>query len=116
LNVSVLTVVPVTIDRSISIFLLGHMDENSGRALSVAELDDTFRRIYLTDLAQIDRRMLEQKATGHVEQHGEGWRITAQGRAFVATAKTLGAMFDVDTKLLTPSTITAAPKPAASGR
>jgi hypothetical protein len=116
LNISVLTVVPVTIDRSISIFLLGHMDENSSRSFTATELDQTFRKIYLTDLAQIERRMLEQKATGHVVQDGSGWRITEQGRGFVTTAKRLGALFDVDTRLLSPSTISAQRPPAPTGR
>lgn len=116
LNISILTVVPVTIDRSISIFLLGYMDENSTRTFTADDLDQTFRRIYLTDLAQIERRMLEQNVTGHVVRDGAGWRITTQGRAFVSTAKLLGTLFDVDTRLLSPSTITAQPQPVPTGR
>jgi hypothetical protein len=116
LNVSVLTVVPVTIDRSISIFLLGYMDENPDRAFSADQLDRTFRQIYLSDLAQIERRMFEQLATGHVVRTAAGWRITDQGRAFVRTAKRLGAVFAVDTRLLSPSTITGPRQRAASDR
>lgn len=102
LNLSFLVIAPVTVDRSISVFLLAHMARNADTALTTADLEQAFRGIYVGELAQIDRRMKEQVQSGNVVGKDGGFVLTPQGEAFVLSARAIGAMFDADPRLMDP--------------
>ncbi|WP_255607858.1 hypothetical protein [Methylosinus sp. Sm6] len=90
---------PVTVDRSISVFMLSRFDA-ADHPLTAAEARETFRRVYVDDWAQIDRRLKEQELSGNLE-HGEaGWRLTAQGRAFMGTARVMSSLFKGDPRFV----------------
>lgn len=90
---------PITADRSISVFMLSQFDA-ADRPLTGAEARDAFVRVYVDDWAQIDRRLKEQALSGNLEQGPEGWRLTAQGRAFMKTARALSAIFGGDPRFV----------------
>ncbi|BDV32800.1 hypothetical protein [Methylocystis iwaonis] len=90
---------PITADRSISVFMLSQFDA-ADRPLTGAEARDAFVRVYVDDWAQIDRRLKEQALSGNLEQGPEGWRLTAQGRAFMKTARALSSIFGGDPRFV----------------
>ncbi len=96
LNLAFLIVAPVTVDRSVTVFVAGYMAAHPGQPLSVGELQTAFERRYLGEFAQIQRRMDEQMASGNVAQQGGGYVLTGQGQRFIETAKFIGWLFDAD--------------------
>jgi hypothetical protein len=99
-NLSVLVILPVTVDRSVSVFVLGYMNAHRDRALTPEEVDAGFRRIYLDHLAQIDRRLKEQTQSGNLVEEGGRYRISEQGKAFMTTAAWVAWAFDTDRRLI----------------
>lgn len=102
LNLSALVVAPVTVDRSVSIFILGYMAAHDGRTFTTGQIETALRDVYFGELRQIERRMLEQQRSGNVVQARDGYSISPQGLAFVRWARWVGGLFDVDPRLLQP--------------
>jgi hypothetical protein len=101
LNLSFLVIAPVTVDRSISVFIIATMSAAPEQTVSTAEIDQAFRAQYLDRMAQIDRRMKEQVISGTIVEDAGRYRITPKGLGFMQTARWVAWMFDTDTKLLT---------------
>jgi small-conductance mechanosensitive channel len=102
LNVALLVVVPVTVDRSISVFLLGRMGSTAATTYTADEVRRMFVDGYVGEQRQIERRLDEQLASGNIERVGERYRISAQGLAFIRTAQAAAWLFDTDTRLVAP--------------
>jgi hypothetical protein len=102
LNLSVLVIAPVTVDRSVSVFILGHMAAHDGRTFTTDQIETALREVYFGELRQVERRMLEQQRSGNVSRAREGYVISTQGLTFVRWARRVGALFDVDQRLLQP--------------
>lgn len=100
LNLSFLVIFPVTVDRSISVFLLGRMDARPDESFTVARARAEFEAVYLDRLGQIERRMAEQTVSGNVAASGEGYAITAQGRAFVRLSRLIARVFRTDPRFV----------------
>jgi hypothetical protein len=110
LNLSVLVIAPVTVDRSVSVFILGHMAAHEGQTFTEGQIETALRDIYFGDLRQVDRRMHEQLTSGNIARTRDGYVISPQGLAFVKWARRIGTLFDVDPRLLqTRPTLQAAP-------
>ncbi len=90
---------PVTVDRSISVFMLSQF-ESAGRPLTEGEAQDRFVRIYVGEWGQIGRRLLEQKASGNLELTPEGWRLTSQGRRFMSLARAMSELSGGDPRFV----------------
>jgi hypothetical protein len=101
-NLCFLVIFPVTIDRSISVFVLGQMAAHSDRAYSADQMAQVFSDVYIGEDQQIDRRMREQLLSGNVERVGDGYRISAHGKAFIQTSKLIAWLFDGDTRFVSP--------------
>ncbi len=101
-NLCFLVIFPVTIDRSISVFVLGQMAAHADRAYSADEMSKVFSDVYVGQDQQIDRRLREQLLSGNVERVGDGYRISAHGRAFIQTSKLIAWMFDGDPRFVSP--------------
>lgn len=100
-NITFLIVFPVTIDRSVTVFLLGQMANAPARGLRPDELRSTFDRVYMGDWNQVQRRMDEQTLSGNVAPAADGaYRITDQGRSFLRFSRTVAWMFDTDPKFI----------------
>jgi hypothetical protein len=100
INLSVLVVAPVTVDRSLSVFILGHMARHQGESFTTEQIEAALRDVYLGQFHQVERRMQEQLKSGNVQQAGDAYTISAQGLAFISTARLIGWMFDVDPRLV----------------
>lgn len=90
---------PVTVDRSVSVFMLSQFDA-ADHPLTRAEARDAFLHVYVDDWAQIDRRLKEQELSGNLEHGPGGWRLTPQGRAFMRTARTMSSLFKGDPRFV----------------
>jgi hypothetical protein len=104
LNLTFLIVLPVTVDRSVSTFLLAYMAEHPDQAYTPAELRNVFDRIYMGDFQQVQRRMDEQTLSGNITHRADGYVISPQGRAFIRSAKAVSWMFETDPRFLAPDT------------
>jgi hypothetical protein len=102
LNLSILVIAPVTVDRSVSIFILGYMATHDGKTFTTEQIEAALRDVYFGELRQVERRMLEQQTSGNVQKTREGYVISTQGRTFVRWAGWVGALFDVDRRFLQP--------------
>jgi hypothetical protein len=100
INLSFLVIFPVTIDRSISVFLLGYMNQHPEEAFTPSQLRNAFSNIYVGQYQQIERRMDEQLVSRNINQVGEAYQISAQGRAFVSFARAIAWMFDTDPRFV----------------
>ena len=101
LNLSFLVVVPVTVDRSISIFLLGEMAAQQD-SITPDSASRLFKSVYVDEYRQIDRRLHEQAVSGNVVADGGGYKITPRGRLVVEVAKTVAWLFDSRAGLTAP--------------
>lgn len=99
LNLCVFTLGPVTVDRSISVFMLSRFDAAS-TPLTLDDISGQFTRVYVSDWRQMERRLAEQTASGNLERVGDGYRLTVQGRAFMQTARLMARVFNTDPRFV----------------
>lgn len=111
--VCLLIVLPVTIDRSISVFMLTQMAAQPDHAFTPSELQNLFVDVYVKRYEQIDRRLEEQEVSRNVAQTANGFRITPQGLAFVRFARFLSIVFQTDPRFVTPAATSVDPKRSA---
>jgi hypothetical protein len=90
---------PVTVDRSVSIFLLSRFAA-AEQGLTAQEARGAFVSRYLDDWNQIGRRIAEQERSGNLVRNGERWEITPQGRAVMKTSQGLAAVFGTDPRFV----------------
>jgi hypothetical protein len=95
-----LIVLPVTIDRSVSVFILTRMAALPDRAFTAEEMRGVFTDVYLGRYRQIERRLEEQEISGNVARDAAGFRITPQGLAFVRLARFLSLIFQTDPRFV----------------
>ena len=100
LNLSMFVIFPVTIDRSISVFLLGQMAARPEEHFSPARARALFESTYLGEFHQIERRLSEQTASGNVAPVGDGYVITPQGRAFIRFSGLVARIFGTDPRMV----------------
>ena len=101
-NMLFFTHVPVTVDRSISVFLLGYMDENHNKVLTESEITNFFTSKYINENQAMKKRFNEQIVSGDIAQVGDGYQITNRGRALVSFFSFIGDLFEVDKKNISP--------------
>ncbi len=99
LNLCVFTLGPVTVDRSISVFMLSRFDR-ADRPLTLDDITGDFKDIYVGQWDQMRRRFGEQVASGNLEKSGDGYRLTPQGRAFMNTARLMARLFATDPRFV----------------
>ena len=105
-NICFLIVLPVTLDRSISVFMLAQIEQHRDETLDDRRIADIFVRKYVGDMQQIDRRIAEQTASGNITTVDGNIRLTEQGRRFLALSRTLARLFGTDPRFvgLAPAT------------
>jgi len=100
LNLSVLVIAPVTVDRSISVFILGYMAVHEDQAFTSRDIETAFRDIYVGRLQQIERRMDEQRQSGNVVETNGAYTISPQGLSFIRLARRIGWLFGADMRFV----------------
>ncbi|MGY2049388.1 hypothetical protein [Methylobacterium sp. JK268] len=90
---------PVTVDRSVSVFMLGRFAA-APEGLDAPAVEDAFRRTYLEEWRQIPRRLDEQVASGNLVRDGDRYRLTPQGARFMRIARGTARLFDTDRRFV----------------
>ena len=100
-NIVFFTHLPVTADRSISVFILAYMNRADG-PLTSREISESVVREYLVARGAIDKRLDEQVVTGTIVRSGDGYVISAEGRGLVSLYELIARIFNIDTANLSP--------------
>lgn len=90
---------PVTVDRSLSVFMLSRFYV-SKHDLTKKQLEDAVINTYIHDWRQIDRRFQEQEVSGNIRRTSTGWRLTNRGYEFMRTAQFISELFDGDPRFV----------------
>ena len=103
-NTVLFTLVPVTVERSVSVFMLSYMDENSDKTFTQEDVGDIFTAKYVNDYGAFEKRFNEQVVTGTIKQNPDGtYSITDRGRFIVRGFRTCAEWFDTDRRLVHPN-------------
>jgi hypothetical protein len=102
LNMTFLIVVPVTLDRSVSVFVLGVMNERPTESFTADRLETVFDDVYVRKYGAMDRRIREQLRSGNIAQSGDGYTITPAGRAFMSFSGVVAKVFHLDPRFIAP--------------
>ena len=87
--------VPVTIERSVSVFLLQSMAEKPVRAHSAAEMESLLISGYICNSA-VTKRMMEQQHLGNVEPlPGDEYKLTQRGQSIARWFTPVAEVFSV---------------------
>jgi hypothetical protein len=99
-NMLFFTHVPVTAERSVSVFLLGYMNANDQKIITKEELTDVFVRMYIGTDDNIQKRIHEQLVTGDIVPVGNGYMISPRGRWIMRMYSAVADLFSIDKKNL----------------
>ena len=103
-NTVLFTLVPVTVERSVSVFMLSYMDENSDKTFTQEDVGEIFTAKYVNDYGALEKRFNEQVVTGTIKQNPDGtYSITDRGRFIVWGFRTCAEWFDTDRRLVHPN-------------
>lgn len=97
--------IPVTVERSISVYMLSYMDQNDSQGITSGDFADIFYENYITNYGAFDKRFDEQITSVNIEQaeKGEGYVITDNGRFIVKLFRLCAKMFDTEKWLVYPN-------------
>lgn len=83
-NALVFTHLPVTGERSITVFLLANLGAApEGGSLSADQLAGDVVQAFVVDRGAVQKRLDEQVASGTIVRDGAGYRLTDEGRALL---------------------------------
>jgi hypothetical protein len=98
-NLCFLVIFPVTIDRSVTIYLLSQIERQEA-GLTLEELQSRLIEQYVKEYDAVDRRIDEQVVTGNLKKENEKIKLTKQGRAFLNFARVIQKFFNSDKRFL----------------
>ena len=100
-NVCFLVLLPVTVDRSVTVYLLSTIAQQQGRGLDTGELQRAFIDGYVVQLGAVDRRIDEQRRSGNVTVSPDGKvHLTEQGRRFMTLSRLIARLFGTDRRFV----------------
>ncbi|SCW49063.1 protein of unknown function [Ruminococcaceae bacterium YRB3002] len=103
-NMVLFTLIPVTVERSVSVFMLSYMDENSDQSFTEEDVQEIFTSKYVVDYGAFEKRFDEQIATGTLVDNGDGtYSITDSGRRIVSMFRMVADWFNTDKRLVYPN-------------
>ena len=103
LNFAFLSLILVSLDRSISVYLISYMANHEEQSFTIPELEHIFLTGYVEGSGAMARRMMEQMATGTVvESAPKCYQISAGGKRMVALWQLLSEVYPVDQNFLYP--------------
>ena len=97
------TLIPVTVERSVSVFMLSYMDTYDERTYTEDEISEIFVDKYVNEYGAFEKRFDEQLTTGTIEKNADGsYSITSKGRLIVNLFKLISDVFETDKRLVDP--------------
>lgn len=101
-NMVLFTLIPVTVERSVSVFTLSYMEENPG-AYTVEDMEKIFQEKYVCEFKAFDKRFAEQIVSGNVEETEEGYVLNERGKFTVKFFRAISSLFHTDERLIYPN-------------
>ena len=98
-NIIFFTHIPVTADRSVSIYILGYVNKEN-KPLSSQVVSQQFTEKYLNEYGGIDRRLNEQIASGNIVRVGNNYQITKQGQILMKFYSLVADIFGINKRNL----------------
>lgn len=105
IHFSFISLVIVSLDRSISVLLLSEMADQKDHAFNKKELEKIYTDIYISEYDPINRRINEQLSSGNFEKINDGYKITSRGRNLVVFFRALAKVYPVNNQFLFPPKI-----------
>ena len=103
-NMVFLTLIPVTVERSVSVFMLSYMEENSDQTFTEESVGEVFTTKYVEDYGAFEKRFHEQVETGTIVQNPDGsYSITESGKFVVKMFRVVTDWFGTDQELVYPN-------------
>jgi hypothetical protein len=100
-NICFLVLLPVTVDRSISVYLLSTIEREQAEGIDGPALQRAFVDGYVVRMDAVGRRIDEQRTTGNVTVAPDGKiHLTSQGRRFMALSRTVARVFGTDPRFV----------------
>lgn len=97
-NIFIFGMIPTTIDRSISVFMLNSISKEE---LSKNDIENIFIDKYVYKNKAFEKRINEQIATGTIKKNIKGkYTLTKKGRLFLKLFKIFNKMYNINSKLL----------------
>ena len=99
------SLIPVTVERSISVYMLSYLDENYPQTITKEQFEKTFYKQYIHDFGAFDKRFKEQLDTGSLEfiPADNSYRITEKGKKIVCLFRFFSDLFGTDRRLIYPN-------------
>lgn len=91
----------VSLDRSLSVFLLCYLNEFD-EGLNREQIDEAFQDIFVEKYGMLERRFDEQIVSGNVVEKNGTYKLTNRGKLFVYVFKTMGEAYCVDERFIDP--------------
>lgn len=106
-NVVIFTHLPVTADRSITVYMLGYMSNNSDSEFTREDVEKIFNGQYVGEYGAFDKRFEEQVVSGTIKEVEAGkYKITGAGKGLIDIYKLTVKMYNLDDKLVNPKPYT----------
>ncbi|MBR4816768.1 MAG: hypothetical protein IKZ73_05795 [Lachnospiraceae bacterium] len=103
INMVFFTLIPVTVERSVSVFMLSYMDTYDERTYTEDEISEIFVDKYVNEYGAFEKRFDEQLTTGTIEKNADGsYSITSKGRLIVKLFRLISDVFETDKRLVDP--------------
>lgn len=100
-NICFLVLLPVTVDRSVTVFLLSTIQRQQNRGIDAPALQQAFIEGYVIRMGAIDRRIEEQRKSGNLTIAPDGKvRLTDQGRHFMTLSRIIARLFGTDPRFV----------------
>ena len=96
------TLVPVTVERSISVYMLSYMDQNP-KAVTEEDFEKIFFDNYITKYGAFRKRFNEQLLSGNIKKTEGGYVITDNGRRVVNLFRASASLFNTEKWLVYPN-------------
>jgi hypothetical protein len=102
LNLVFFTHVPVTADRSLSVFLLGYMNNHSDEVLSKDKITEVFVQKYIYENEALGKRFNEQIVSGNIRSVDDTYVLTEQGKSVMKFYTFIAGLFVINQKNISP--------------
>jgi hypothetical protein len=100
-NTCFLVLLPVTIDRSVSVYLLSTIESREADGIAPSALQSRFVEDYVGRLRAVPRRIDEQRMSGNLAIGSDGkLRLTAQGEQFMRFSRLVAPLFGTDPRFV----------------
>ena len=104
IHVVFFTHLPVTADRSVSVFMLGYMADHQDEGFTEKEIEEVFTEKYVKEYQAFAKRFHEQEISGTIREIENGeYQISERGLSLMKLYEWIADWFNIDNKLIHPS-------------